>query len=176
LVKKGGLGLIDNLVWREAKALSNTYEVRSGGKLIAKKRNTLLVVPTILAGRTQISFSQLSEGTFRTLALLFYIINDDTDLLLIEEPEMCVHHGLLASMVEVIKDSAEHKQVIISTHSDHVVDQVRPENVFLVKNEGRKGTRIGPVSAAMSKTEYVALKEYLRSAGNLGEYWRDSGF
>ncbi len=122
------------------------------------------------------SFNQLSEGTFRSLAMMFYIITGKSSLLLIEEPEVCVHHGLLASFVEIIKQCSRHRQVVVSTHSDYVIDKLKPENVFLVSNNALRGTVVKPISKAMSNRQYAALKTYLDTAGNLGEYWRHSGF
>ena len=102
LVKKSGVGLIDDLKWKDVTFKSTAYEVQSGGKIFNKKRERLLIVPTIHIGKSQLSFNQLSEGTLRTLALLFYIVTDNSSLLLIEEPEVCVHHGLLRSLIEIM--------------------------------------------------------------------------
>jgi len=120
--------------------------------------------------------NQLSEGTFKTLALLFYIINDVSELLLIEEPEVCIHHGLLDSIIELIKVQSKKKQIIISTHSDYVLDKLKPENVVLVSRDTDKGTIAKPLSKALSKNDYAALKSYLQDEGNLGEYWKLSEF
>lgn len=176
LVGKGGLSLIDKIAWKRSTAASNSYEVRSGGTVVKKKRNTILIIPTVHAGQSQLSLNQLSEGTFRSLAMLFYIITGQSSMLLLEEPEVCVHHGLLASFVEVMKQYSKYKQMIISTHSDYVIDKLHPENVLLVRNDPARGTTVRPISKAMSTRQYAALKEYLRTIGNLGEYWRHSGF
>ena len=106
------------------------------------------------------------------MAILFYIITDKSQLLLLEEPEVCIHHGLLASIVEIIKESSLKKQIILSTHSDFVLDALDPTNIFIVRNDPQKGTVVRHVPSSMSTREYKALKNYLDSSGNLGEYWR----
>jgi predicted ATPase len=125
--------------------------------------------------RHKFSPSQLSEGTFKTMGLLYYLLTSKSRLLLIEEPEVCVHHGLLATIVELTKSVSNSKQIVMSTHSDYVLDKLNPEAVFLVRNMGAKGTFATKISKALSKDSYNALKEYLETSGSLGEYWRQGG-
>jgi predicted ATP-dependent endonuclease of OLD family len=176
LVGRGGLHLIDDIKWKPVKFPSQTYEVKSGGRLINRKGQRTLVVPTIHIGSARLSFNQLSEGTFRTLALLFHVITDRSTILLLEEPEVCVHHGLLNSVIEVIKSFSQSKQIIFSTHSEAVVDLLEPDQVRLVSISPRKGTVVAPISESLSAKNYEALKDYLTNTGSLGEYWRTAGF
>ena len=117
----------------------------------------------------------MSEGTFKTLALLFHIITEDSTALLIEEPEVCVHHGLLASILELVKSYSSQKQMILSTHSDYVLDHVKPENVYSVKLVQPEGTVAHHIQETMTSKEFAALRQYLEREGNLGEYWREGG-
>ncbi len=172
IVGKGGIGLVDKIAYREVKAPSRKYEVYTGGKIVKREAASLLVIPTITIKNTRLSPNQLSEGTFKTLAIIFYLVTDQSRLLLLEEPEVCVHHGLLGSIMQLVKDFSEQKQIVISTHSDFVLDGLDPNNVFVVKYQPEKGTIVRHVPSAMSKRDYRALKEYLDSDGNLGEYWR----
>jgi len=176
LVGKQGLHLIDKITWKSFQFSSPNYEVRSGGSLVRKTRERKLIVPTIHMGSSRLSFNQLSEGTFRTVALLFYVITGKSTLLLLEEPEVCVHLGLLSSVIEVIKDYSSAKQIIFSTHSESVVDKLNPEQIRLVQSSDQRGTTVRPISKMMSARGYRALKEYLEHTGNLGEYWRTAGF
>lgn len=176
VIAKSGIGLLNKIKWKESDYSTRAFEVHSGGKVINKKRIRKLIIPTIEIGDVQLSFNQLSEGTFRTMALLFYIITGRYTLLLIEEPEVCVHHGLLHSVVEIIKEFAKDRQIIFSTHSEAVLDSLHPEQVRLVRSQAKLGTLVAPISKVMSVREFQALKEYLQNMGSLGEYWRRSGF
>ena len=118
---------------------SSDYSVRVGGTVEVRRRHQLLVIPQFRIGKRQLSPNQLSEGTFKTLALLFHVMTEDSTALLVEEPEVCVHHGLLSSILELIKSYSQHKQMILSTHSDYVLDQVKPENVYRVASKNRPG-------------------------------------
>jgi hypothetical protein len=170
-----GIGLVDEIKFDEIRLPSNFVEVRAGGKTEKKERTKIVVVPTFIIDGITLSPNQLSEGTFKTLALLFYVLTDDSQLLLVEEPEVCIHHGLLNSIITLIKDESRKKQIIISTHSDFVLDELEPENVILIDRIREKGTKARAVSKALSKTDFKALKQYLENSGNLGEYWREGG-
>jgi ABC-type branched-subunit amino acid transport system ATPase component len=177
IVGPKGLRLLDDLTFHEVRTSSIDYSVRVGGKveIRRRKRNKLLVIPRFKIGTQVLSPNQLSEGTFKTLALLFHIMTEPSTALLIEEPEVCVHHGLLSSILEVIKSFSHKKQIIISTHSDYVLDQVKPENVYQVMFDKTKGTVVSHIPESMTRKELSALRTYLDREGNLGEYWREGG-
>jgi predicted ATP-dependent endonuclease of OLD family len=174
-VNQEGIGLIDDISFNEVDMPSNSYEVQSGGKIRTIERNRLLIVPSFSVDGSKLSPNQLSEGTFKTLALLFYILTDESKLLLIEEPEVCIHHGLLSSIISLIKSQSKQKQIVISTHSDFVLDHLAPENLVLVKRQPDKGTVATQLSKTMSKNDFKVLRDYLEESGNLGEYWREGG-
>ena len=91
---------------------------------------------------------------------------------MLEEPEVCVHHGLLTSIVELIRIYSKNKQILISTHSDAVLDKLDLENVFKVERENGKGTVVSSIRKNIKGTELRALKEYLANEGSLGEFWK----
>jgi len=174
-LNQNGIGLIDDISFFEHSMSSSSVVVKSVNKINQIEKNKNIIIPSVTIDGLVLSPNQLSEGTFKTLALIFYILNDKSEFLLIEEPEVCVHHGLLNSVIELIKQQAKEKQIIISTHSDYVLDKLKPENIILVKKNTTKGTFANHLSKAMSKDDYSALKDYLKSSGNLGEYWKEGG-
>jgi ABC-type lipoprotein export system ATPase subunit len=172
VIGKDGLNLISTINYREIVISRSRVEVKTGGRSVKKNIEEKIVVPTFGVGGNRLSPNQLSEGTFKTVALVFYLITDSGRFLLIEEPEVCVHHGLLSSIIELIKDFSERKQIIVTTHSDYVLDRLSPLNVFLVKNYKTKGTIIESIPKTLSANGFRALREYLDKTGNLGEFWR----
>jgi hypothetical protein len=176
VVGKDGIGLIDDLEFDILKIPTNTYRIRSGGKIKQISRERILIVPIFSIHGKKLSPNQLSEGTLKTLALLYYILTDNSNLLLIEEPEVCIHHGLLNSIIELIITQTKSKQIVISTHSDFVLDHLTPEKILLVKYQTTKGTTIKKLGKTMTKKNYEALKDYLKNSGSLGEYWKEGGF
>lgn len=175
IVGPSGLKLVERIEFRDLELPQSRYEVRVGGKVVREKSQRRLLIPYFQVDGHRLSPNQLSEGTFKTIALLFYLVIDKGSLLLIEEPEVCIHHGLLKSILGLIKSYSNSKQIIISTHSDFVLDMLAPENVFLVCKERRQGTKVRAVTNALSAREFEALKTYLADTGNLGEFWRHGG-
>ncbi|WP_299229757.1 AAA family ATPase [uncultured Psychroserpens sp.] len=171
-----GLALIEDVNFSDHIIPSSSYKVKTGGKIQQIENTKSIIIPSVKVDGLTLSPNQLSEGTFKTLALVFYILNDRNQLLLIEEPEVCIHHGLLNSILQLIIQQSRHKQIIISTHSDYVLDMLRPENILLVHKEYETGTKVNSISKSLSANDYKVLKEYLENEGNLGEYWKESGF
>jgi ABC-type lipoprotein export system ATPase subunit len=169
-----GLRLVDDFRFLSYDVTSDTVRVRQGGKVSKSPRVREWIVPSVIVDGLQLSPSQLSEGTFKTIALVFYILAGEGNLLLLEEPEVCVHHGLLDSIIELLKIESKSKQIIVSTHSDYVLDMLEPSNVQIV-NKTPDGTVITPISKSMETRDFKALKTYLRTTGTLGEYWKESG-
>lgn len=65
--------------------------------------------------------------------------------------------------------------MILSTHSDYVLDHVAPENVYMIRFQKSVGTVARHISETMTTKEFSALRDYLEQEGNLGEYWREGG-
>lgn len=172
IIGPNGIGLVDKLVFKELQTSSVDYAVRVGGRVNERRLEKVLVVPQFNIGRDTLSPNQLSEGTFKTIVLLFYLMTQVRTLLLLEEPEVCVHHGLLGSILELMKAHAAEQQVVISTHSDFVVDHVEPRSVYTVRRSIDGDTSISGITKKMSGKELRALKHYLDAEGSLGEYWK----
>lgn len=177
LIGEDGLKLVEdihlNVQTIPSKGISLKEAIRQENS--REGANRKIVTPTFKVDGSYLSPNQLSDGTFKMLALIFYIISDENNMLLIEEPEISIHHGLLDSLIELIKQESKHKQIIVSTHSELVLDAVQPENVLVVTKEHDKGTLAKPLTDNLSKDDYKALKKYLETEGNLGEYWREMG-
>ncbi|MCP3675382.1 MAG: ATP-binding protein [Gammaproteobacteria bacterium] len=172
IVGKNGIGLLDDIKFTEMPVSNIDYTVRVGGKIRKRQRTKRLVIPQILISNSTLSPSQLSEGTFKTLGMLFYLMTGKGSVILLEEPEVCIHHGLLSSVVELIRNYSKDKQIFVSTHSDFILDAVDEESVFVVKNDIENGTEVSKLKSYLSAQDRGALKRFLRNEGSLGEYWR----
>jgi ABC-type lipoprotein export system ATPase subunit len=172
-VSRSQLGLISRITWKEIELSSSTAEIRSRNVKKVKKTK-ILVIPKVQLGQKYMTFNQLSEGTFKTLALIFYIITDASRFLMIEEPEVCVHHGLLTRIISTIQAHAEYKQIVISTHSDLLVDSLQTDDVFVVE-QNKRGTQVEQLNSWLGRRDKDALHDYLSESGSLGEYWRSGG-
>lgn len=173
-VSRRQLGLVSRITWKEIELSSNTAQIKSGGEVKKIKKTKTLVIPKVQIGNAHITFNQLSEGTFKTLALIFYIFTDSSKFLMVEEPEVCVHHGLLTRVVATLKSHAKNKQTVISTHSDLLLDEIEPNQVFVVELNNN-GTHVENLNQWLKGDDKAALHQYLAESGTLGEYWRSGG-
>jgi energy-coupling factor transporter ATP-binding protein EcfA2 len=106
----------------------------------------------------------ISDGTLRILAIISALYGGFS-LIVLEEPENCVHPYLLETLMDLARDSPS--QVIITTHSPYLLDHVKPEEVYLVRKEGLE-TNVKKLSTT-SEMEYA--KRFLEEGGTLGEAW-----
>ncbi len=122
-------------------------------------------------------FSDLSDGTKR----LFYIISEvaiHTDInenqlriILLEEPELGIHPHQLHGLMQFLKEQAEGKQIIISTHSPQVLNILGKKElnkIIIATSEGKKGT----VLKHLSEEQKNKAKSYMDDdALFLSDYW-----
>ena len=113
----------------------------------------------------------LSDGTLRYLCLLAILLHPEPPpLVVIEEPELGLHPDLLPTLAELLRSASERSQLIVTTHSDVLVDALTdtPESVVICeKHEGRTEMR------RLDKEDLAKwLKDYtlgnLWSSGQLG--------
>jgi predicted ATP-dependent endonuclease of OLD family len=83
-------------------------------------------------------FSRLdnySDGTFRIVALLISVLSQETKsvLTLIEEPENCLHPRALKTLISYLKQQSKERQIIITTHSSYLLNNVSPEDVIVAR-------------------------------------------
>lgn len=109
--------------------------------------------------------TRLSDGTLRYLCLLA-ILCDPTPpaLICIEEPELGLHPDILPKLSDLMMDASQRTQLIVTTHSDILIDAMteRPESVVVCeKHSGMTEMR------RLKKEELVEwLKKY-----RLGQLW-----
>lgn len=176
VVGPNSLNLIEEIKFYTHSIPKSQLRVKSGGKIEKIEGKKDIVVPSITIDNLKLSPNQLSEGTFKTIALIFYILKDNSSILIIEEPEVCVHHGLLSSIIELLKFESNNKQILISTHADSIIDKLVPENLILVNKESELGTKTTSLVDYLDQENLRYLKIYLREDGNLGEYWKQNNF
>ena len=172
LIQTPSLGLVDEISFGEIEISTPNYQVTPGAKYKKKETTRTLVIPSFLIGKNSLSPSQLSEGTFKTLALIFYLVTDKSSLIMLEEPEVCVHHGLLESIIELLKIYSSEKQIIISTHSDLILDDLDISNIYKVSREDKYGTKVAGLKKSIKGKDLAALKHFLHNEGSLGEFWK----
>ena len=85
--------------------------------------------------------TRLSDGTLRYLCLLAILLDPDPPpLIAIEEPELGLHPDLIPKMADLLVDASTRTQLVVTTHSEMLVDALhdRPDDIVVCeKHEGQ---------------------------------------
>ena len=87
---------------------------------------------------------EISVGTLQTIALLVAALSPGIPLVVIEEPENSIHPWALRNLVEAFRAASEKRQIILTTHSPILIDQLKPEEIWVVRKPGTE-TKIDPL-------------------------------
>ncbi len=111
----------------------------------------------------------MSDGTLRALGALVAVNqlaegSGPVRLVGIEEPETALNPAASGALMDALREAASHTQVLVTTHSPDLLDQIDLETDHLLAVQTRHGeTRIGPVDVASRK----AIRDHLYTAGDL---------
>lgn len=110
---------------------------------------------------------RLSDGTLKFLCLLAVLLEPTpAPLICIEEPEVGLHPQAIQIVAEAMVDASQRTQLIVTTHSEVLVDALsdRPEDVVVTERDFDNGTRF----RRLRKRQLSAwLERY-----SLGQLWR----
>ena len=138
------LGLVLNRLRREPKAkgeflhaLRDLYEdivdfdlIIEGGTVQVILQEGNIIVPAM----------RLSDSTIRYLCLLAILCHPTPPpLVCIDQPELGLHPDILPGLADVLLETSERCQFIVTTHSDIVVDALRETPACIVVCEKRQG-------------------------------------
>ena len=116
-------------------------------------------------GDFNISAMRLSDGSLRYIFLLAILLDPDPPpLMAIEEPEMGLHPDLIPGIADLLVDASNRCQLIVTTHSDILVDALTENYESVVvceKHDGQTNMR------RLSESELSHWLEKYR----LGELW-----
>ena len=152
-------------------------ELRSSLNFVVPEIRNVRVIPAgsylvvevahhdVLDGETTRWFdlSSESDGTLRLLGLLVAFFQQPAPTLFaVEEPEMNVHPGAMAVLVDTMTEATGRGQVLVTTHSPDLIDMVPIDCVRAVSTEGGS-TKVGKVAQHQLKS----IVDRLFSAGEL---------
>ncbi|NOT63147.1 MAG: AAA family ATPase [Acidobacteria bacterium] len=116
-------------------------------------------------GDFTIPATRLSDGTLRYLCLLAILCDPNPPpLICLEEPELGIHPDILHKIAELLIIASQRTQLIVTTHSDYLVDAMneRPEVIVVFeKYEGQTEMK------RLDEQEMAVWLETYR----LGELW-----
>ena len=116
-------------------------------------------------GGREIPTTRLSDGTLRYLCLLSILLHPKPPpLVAIEEPELGLHPDLLPTVADLLVDASKRTQLVVTTHSDILVDALteKPESIVVCeKHDGQ---------TEMRRLDKNDLSKWLQDY-RLGELW-----
>jgi predicted ATPase len=113
--------------------------------------------------------ANMSDGTLRALGALTAVTQlanrkMPVTLVGIEEPETALHPAAAGALMDALREAAAHTQVVVTSHSPDLLEQVDPSKDSLLVVDSREGTtRI----AAPDEASRDAIRNHLYSAGDL---------
>ena len=116
-------------------------------------------------GELAVPASRVSDGSLRYLCLLAILLDPEPPPLVgIEEPEVGVHPDLIPKLADLLVDASRRCQLVVTTHSDILVDALSewPDSVVVCeKRDGR---------TTMTRLDGSNLRHWLDKY-RLGELW-----
>lgn len=135
----------------------------------------------VLGGSVQVSFheeglhhpvssSRLSDGTLRYLCLLVALFSPEPPpVICLEEPEMGLHPDAIPQLAKLLVEASERSQIIVTTHSDILVDALTETPEAVVICEKVDG------ATQLRRLDADALQSWLEDY-RLGELWTRGDF
>jgi predicted ATPase len=113
--------------------------------------------------------SNMSDGTLRVAGILAAVaqLSDQQKpitLIGIEEPETALHPAAARALMDALREASVQAQVLVTTHSPDLLDQVQMEHESLLAVTSQEGiTRIAPLDEASRE----AIRDSLFTPGEL---------
>ena len=123
---------ITNKVVNEINSIFNILELDVKLKGFSKDEKTMPIFEN--SAGEEFDINDLSSGEkqlfLRTLSIK--ILEPKNSIILIDEPELSLHPKWQQRIIEVYKKIGENNQIIIATHSPHILGSVSSENIFIL--------------------------------------------
>ena len=116
-------------------------------------------------GHVRVPATRLSDGTLRYLCLLAILCHPNLPrLVCIEEPELGLHPDILPGLADLLREASERCQLIVTTHSDTLVDALTdtPESIVICEKENGQ--------TKLKRLDKEELSHWLEKY-RLGELW-----
>ena len=139
------MGQVRKKVFEEINGIFEILELDVKLSEISKDENSMPIF-TDSSGK-KFGINELSSGEkqlfLRTLAIK--MLEPENSIIMIDEPELSLHPKWQQKIIDVYKKIGKNNQIILATHSPHILGSVEKENIILlIKNQdGNVETRLG---------------------------------
>ena len=130
---------VTNKVVNEINGIFSILELDVKLKGFSKDEKTMPIFEN--SAGEEFDINDLSSGEkqlfLRTLSIK--MLEPKNSIILIDEPELSLHPKWQQRIIEVYKKIGENNQIIVATHSPHILGSVSNENIFILyRNENGK--------------------------------------
>ena len=123
---------VTNKVVNEINGIFDILELDVKLKGFSKDEKTLPIFEN--SASEEFDINDLSSGEkqlfLRTLSIK--MLEPNNSIILIDEPELSLHPKWQQRIIEVYKKIGENNQIIVATHSPHILGSVSNENIFIL--------------------------------------------
>jgi predicted ATPase len=110
--------------------------------------------------------SHISDGTLKFLCLMSILYNPNRGFIVcIDEPELGLHPDMINTLHEAIEFASETSQIIISTHSAHLLNYFDIEQVRVFEKDENNAT----IVEQYSKADFAGWHQKFQT----GKAWRE---
>ena len=103
----------------------------------------------------EIPSSIISDGTVEIVSLIYALFFDEKRLIVIEEPERNIHPHLIASLMHMVQEASNKKQIIITTHSPELIKYSRIEDLLTIERDHNGASKVSRVSDKSSVIAFL---------------------
>ena len=129
------MGEIRAAVFKEINEIFEILDLDIKISGISKNAKSIPIFTNSLGDKFDIN--ELSSGEkqlfLRTLAIR--MLNPENSIILIDEPELSLHPKWQQRIVDVYRKIGKNNQIIIATHSPHILGSVKKENIMLLDKD-----------------------------------------
>jgi predicted ATPase len=160
-----GLDLIDDIIVVEVKPGVRGPDERSGDEPFFSYLVWFEPGRALGKGPRPLTYGSLSLGTRRVLHMITSLLVDGSSLLLLEHPEDGIHRGLLRKLLGLLRANVDPAQIILTSHSAQVVNDLTARDVQLVSIH-RGATRV----RKLTPKETEVATRFIDEEGTLADF------
>jgi predicted ATPase len=155
--------LIDRLASQVPQLASVGTEVLADGRLLLRWCDAPFREPMLSRC--------ISAGAMKLLACLVLLTDPGIPALVgIEGPENLLHPRLLRGLADELRRAADRSQLVVTSHSPHLVDALRPEELWVLYR------RADGCAGARRVSDMPQVIAHVQSGGLLGNLWMEGYF
>jgi predicted ATPase len=111
---------------------------------------------------------QISDGTLQAIGLVTALLGPGSSVVAIDEPENSLHPWSIWQFIDALRQANEVRQVFLTTHSPVLINQIRPDDIWVVSKPGSETTignlvEIDPIAKTGWDAGEFTIAEYLES-------------